>query len=513
MAFLNGALGQSSLLERKQVLLPTIAVLTAAVAGGLITARQPLLVVVGVLAVPLAIAIISQPAIATLIVIFVLYTNAAVVAVKFHGVPFIVGASYIILLIIPLANYLVIRRQKLVINPVLPLIFIFLAIQVFGALASKDIGLAMPRLVEFVYEGIALYFLFTNVVRTPERLRQVIWVLLIAGAIMGGIPFYQQITQTFDNNYGGFAQITSTGFNTGESTLQGEVRQPRLAGAIGEQNRYAQIMLMLVPLGLFRFWGEQSKRLRVLALVATGLIALGVVLAFSRGAAVGFVLMLLIMVFLRLIRPYQFVIFVLGAVLVLAALPQYSQRLASIQSVSAFVSEGGAIGAGEPDGAIKGRVTEMLAAALVFADHPVIGVGPGMFKYYAQEYANNMLDIRTLTGTREAHSLYLGIVAENGALGLICFLAILYLTLRNLARTRQRWAQKRPELANMATGFMLAIISYMTTGIFLHLSYVRYFWLMLALAGAASYVAGNPAGERTQVSPPVSVAAKAEPNG
>jgi hypothetical protein len=40
----------------------------------------------------------------------------------------------------------------------------------------------------------------------------------------------------------------------------------------------------------------------------------------------------------------------------------------------------------------------------------------------------------------------------------------------------------------MATGLLLSIVTYMTTGLFLHLSYARYFWLMLALAGAAAHI-------------------------
>jgi putative inorganic carbon (hco3(-)) transporter len=63
-------------------------------------------------------------------------------------------------------------------------------------------------------------------------------------------------------------------------------------------------------------------------------------------------------------------------------------------------------------------------------------------------------------------------------------MAILFVTLRNLYRTRH----KTPSIANLATAFMLVIISFMTTGIFLHLSYVRYFALMLALASVASII-------------------------
>ena len=41
-------------------------------------------------------------------------------------------------------------------------------------------------------------------------------------------------------------------------------------------------MLMLVPLGFFLAWGEQSKMLRLLAFILTGLIFIGCALAFSR---------------------------------------------------------------------------------------------------------------------------------------------------------------------------------------------------------------------------------------
>src|SRR5690606_12304838 len=69
--------------------------------------------------------------------------------------------------------------------------------------------------------------------------------------------------------------------------------------------------------------------------------------------------------------------------------------------------------------------------------------------------------------------------------------AILYVTLRGLARMRKRWMSVRPDLANLATGLLLALVAYLTTGIFLHLSYARYFWLMMALANAAVYIAAE----------------------
>lgn len=470
----NGALSQ---------LLLYALVLGTAIASGVAAASGSLLAFALLLALPFGLALLLQPDYAVLAVIFGLYSNMPVLGVRFHGIPYIVGAAFPLLLALPLVINLLFLRRKLVFTQIFPLLIVFLAIQLIGALFSENIGEAADNVMVFLIEGLALFFLIVNTVRTRAMLRQVIWTLVLVGVLLGGVPLYQQLTGTFDNHYGGFAQISEGTIRTGEENIQGEVRQPRLAGAIGEQNRYAQIMLMLVPLGLFLFWGERSKLLKLLALVGAGFAAAGMALAFSRGAAIGFVLMLLLMVVTRNIKLYQFLALIAVGVLLLAAFPQYGLRLTSLQGITGLISPQSASGE-ELDGALRGRATAMLGAAYAFMDHPVFGVGPGMTKYYTREYGNR-LGIRILTEDREAHSLYLGIASDNGALGLLCFLAILFVTLRGLILARKRWLDSRTGLANLITGLLMALVSYMATGLFLHMSYVRYFWLVLALAHAA----------------------------
>jgi O-antigen ligase len=466
--------------------------LVIAVAGAalaLLTGQNPWLTIGIELVTLMALATLAWPDVATLAVVFLVYTNALDVAVTFHGVPYLLGASVPAVLIFPLATYLVFRRQKLIITPVLPLVFLFLVVQILGALFSMDIDLAMTGLIRFLLEGVALYLLITNVVRTPETLRRVIWILLLAGALIGALSFYQQITHTFHNNYWGFAQVSNAAFRTGSANVYGDVYQPRLTGPIGEENRFAQVMLMLIPLGLFRLWGERSLVLRGLAAVATASIALGLATAFSRGAVVGFAAMLLIMVFMRYIKWYQIAIILLGVVLLLTAVPAFATRALRLQGLVGLVSEGGGTGATAADSSLQGRANEVVAALLVFQDHPVIGVGPEMFRYQYQAYADRAgFKINSGT-TRQAHDLYLGIAANNGALGLLCFFGIMFVTFRDLVRTRRRWKVQRPELANMATGFLLVLVTYLATGVALHFAFIRYFWLMLALANVASHVA------------------------
>jgi O-antigen ligase len=210
--------------------------------------------------------------------------------------------------------------------------------------------------------------------------------------------------------------------------------------------------------------------------------------------------MLMIMVFMRYIKIWQVGIVIVLLAGVLAAVPTYATRLNSLQTLAASFSDDSG-GVASADGATLSRLTEMGAAGLVFLDHPILGVGPGLFPLYYQSYAD-LIGLRTLNEDRQAHDLYISIAAETGGLGLACFLMVIYMTLRGLARARKRWLQDEPEIANMATAYMLSIVTYLTTGIFLHFAFIRYFWLIMALSAAVIYIAEQRAlaeQKRTQV--------------
>ncbi len=484
------------IIRRQRVTLPrwpailVVVALGSAVGIGLFGEQVPLLVIGTALAVPVAFAGLAWPDLPALATLFLLYTNAPVIAVRFHDVPSFVAAAAPVLLVIPLVSHVFFHREGLVINRVTGLLFLFLLIQIIGTLFSKDIGVSTRSLTTFVTEGIGLYLLIINTVRTPETLRRAIWTLLIAGALLGGLSVYQKVTGTYENNYGGFAQVSGVGFDTGVETVQGEVRQPRLTGPLGTHNYYAQIMLMLVPLGLSQFWGERSKILRALALAGTGLITIGALLTYSRGLAIGLAVVFVAMVLIRYIKPRQFIITLLGLLLVLQAVPEFGVRLGKTLPIGDVLSGESANVIAQTDTSTQGRLGEMGAAALVFLDHPIIGVGPGMFKYYYPDYVE-LVGLVLHAGTREAHDLYLDVAAETGAFGLLIFLAIVGVTLYELDRARRRWRQKRPELAHMAAGFFLAVVSYLVTGLLLSLAYERYFWMILALGGAVSYIANT----------------------
>ena len=421
----------------------------------------------------------------TPVVFFLLYSNTVAIAIQYHHVPYIVGGLLIGLLLIPLVKILVIDREKVIINRTLLLMLIFVSIQAVGAIFASRPGIAIDKVITFLLEGLVLYFLVLNTVRTPRILRYSIWAVVVAGLLMGAISFYQEVTHTYDNNYWGFAQW-GTSFGTGQSNLLGDVVAPRLEGPIGDDNRYAQIMVVIAPIALFLAIGEQDIKRKVLPLVATLLIIVGTLLTYSRGGLIALVFVIILIVLLRFIKLRYLAFLLVVALLVPIAVPNFAVRLTRLQNItiSGLLSKNSTSGIESADSSVQSRATEMISSALMFADYPLFGVGPGNYAVHYQEYAPKA-GFEVKLANRQAHTLYGGIAAENGIFGIICFLLILYFTLRDLYKGRRALLENNFLLASIMTGLFLGVIAYMVTGIFLHANFIRFFWLIMGLAGAA----------------------------
>lgn len=432
----------------------------------------------------IAAALLGRPEMATPIFAFVFYLNLPTLASRFHGIPVIVSILFGLVLVLPALKAILIDHRPVVFPAPFGLMLAYLAAALASTLLSADVASSAAALSLFASEGLVLYFLMVNVIRTTDGLRQVIWALVLAGALMGALSIWQEVTQSYGNDMGGLAQVHEVGFKVGED-LGGNVIRPRLAGPIGEQNRYAQVLVVLVPLALFRLWGERDRAFRLLAGLCTVLIVSGILLTFSRGAAVALAGLFLTMTLLRYIRVRQLLLVGVATALLIGVIaPQTLIRLDSLAGVGALLGSTEE----DADGALVGRATSNLAALNAFLDNPVVGVGPGQyFRRYSQEYGNE-LGLRHFDTNRRAHNLYLETAADLGILGFGAFMGIIAATMVPLWRLRRRLAVTRPDLANLAASFFLSVLGYLYTGVFLHLSYERYFWILLALAAVAAIV-------------------------
>src|SRR5688572_28857693 len=123
------------------------------------------LYLLGLLVLMLGVVIIVKPDIATMVVMFLVYTNAAVVGYRYHGVPFPVAASATLGFALPLAHYVVIQHRGLRWNPVLLPMYFLLCAQLLSAMFSDYQTRALTQVIFFAIEGVLLYFLITNVFR------------------------------------------------------------------------------------------------------------------------------------------------------------------------------------------------------------------------------------------------------------------------------------------------------------------------------------------------------------
>jgi O-antigen ligase len=366
---------------------------------------------------------------------------------------------------------------------VFALLVALLVVELLSTLASAQEGPALDRVKQFALEGPVVYLLVVNAVRTPATLRRAVWTLLGAGACLALVSVYQQVTGTYDRPYGGFGQLDGAYF-------RGQSDVARLAGPLGDPNYYAQILLPLVPIGLVSIWRERAPGARLAAAGATALVCLAITFTYSRGAALGLAAVVVGMAGLRYLRARHMAALALALVLLLAAVPAYRERVATLGSISGATAR-----AGEQttaDQSTRSRTTEMLAAGLAFLDHPLLGVGPGEFPDHYQDYAHRIgIEVREETRSgpdkgelprRESHDIVLGVAADLGLAGLAAFGAVIVVTCRRLLRTRRR----SPALGNLADSLMLALVAYLTAGLFLTLAFGRYLWLLVALAGAAA---------------------------
>ena len=436
--------------------------------------------------------LLMRPDMGTYLFVAFAYSNTIVHLGNTLGNPVAVASGFSILLLVPILYYVFVRRETVIIDYPFLLMLAFGASVLLSTLGSKDVGISMEWMVTYLTEGVLMYFLLINSIRRLSTLRSVIWVLIFVGVVLSSLSVFQEATGSYENQFGGLAQRnTEHGYEDDNSGLLRDREKVRVAhrsgGPTGGPNRYAQILLTILPLALFRFWGEPTRSKRVLAGLAGVLVLGAIFLTYSRGgflSLVGFVGLLTLMRYIRFRHLIVGTVIIFLLLLVLA--PGYIGRVESITGLDRFTSDV-KMEKKQGDGAIAGRLTEMLAAANVFLDYPILGVGPGQFSpFYSIDYMSNPeIAFRNIDSTRRAHILYFELGAETGILGLGLFLAIALYVMRRLLLLRARWRHRNVDLSHLAAGLMFGVLLYLASATFLHLAYMRFYWLILAVAGSA----------------------------
>jgi len=463
-----------------QLLYGLLGLLVGVLAGYLVYTTPDTLklfvIVIGVFAFAVSVARLEW---GMLLLTFIVYTNLSDIAIKFHGAPS-VTKSFVVLLLFAIAmRWIVYSEQPLGWYRAAISMAIYILVTFASVLYAADPSRSLAA-VETLIKNALIVIAVVILLQSGVTMRRVVWTLLVAGIFMGTLTIFQYLTNTYNNNYFGFAQ-------NNVAALIGASKTNRVGGPIGDPNYYALIMLVLVPYAMDRIWNERNRWLRLLAIWAFVVCAGAVVLTFSRSGFVALVGVVGLMFLYHTPNLKNLLIIMLISIILLQFIPaQYTARL---ESLTAFLP-GGSRNL-RADEAIRGRVSELLVGLRMFQDHPVLGVGYDNYPVYYQEYSRQVgLDPRATE--RSAHNLYVEILAETGLVGLTVFSLIVFFTLRNLFwGVRELRAKGELDVAGMAAAVGVAVVGYLVASMFIHDAYQRYFWLHLAIAMAVPNVVAS----------------------
>jgi len=445
---------------------------------------NPLHLLVAVAGVLTVIGMTLNPELGLLVLVFTTYTRFSDIMIKYHGMPSVAK------LLVPLLFGLVVvrwvwsgkrprgwRRSLLIVTG-------YGFIGFLSLLYASDFERTEEALISYAKDA-TIAVLATILIHRAATFRRVIWTLLAVGIFLGTISVYQHLSGTFENEYWGFGQAKIR-------NIVGRVEDYRISGPLGGPNEYAQMLVVLVPLALDRLWGERTRLLRVFAAWALVVCVLSIVFTFSRGGFIALVGTLMVMFIRRPPGLLALLITIMVAVPLVQFIPeQYTERMQTV--VDLFP---GSEQDAREEISFRGRLSENTSAWLMFTDRPLLGVGLDNFPIYYQEYSRRLgLDPRR--EIRSAHSLYLQIAADQGLLGLTAFGVVLWIVFRGMHKGYQDFIRAgSPDYANMTVALSVGIIGFLIGGIFLHLIYPRFLWLLIGIALAVPHVAKRELRER-----------------
>ncbi len=237
-----------------------------------------------------------------------------------------------------------------------------------------------------------------------------------------------------------------------------------------DHTSYGAALAMYLPfLMMFSFAGFVSGKEKFFAVVALIILFVGFVLSYTRAAWLSFIVAGAVFVVIKLKIRFKplFITFVTVVVLffvfqnqILMSLEQNSEQSSAnlkthLSSMSNITS----------DASNLERINRWSCAIRMFEDKPFFGFGPGtyMFQYAPFQLNENRTIISTNSADGgNAHSEYLGPLAESGVLGLLTFLLIVGTVVYTAVHTYMRLTDYR--LKSIVLAALTGLVTYYIHG-------------------------------------------------
>ncbi len=237
-----------------------------------------------------------------------------------------------------------------------------------------------------------------------------------------------------------------------------------------DHTAYGAALSMFLPISIgFILYPKQKNWIRIVATIATAILIIAILLSYSRAAWLSILASvgLFILVVFR-IRYY----WVLGVLILLVGLfftfqHQIIDRLEKNKQDSSanFTEHVKSITNISSDASNLERINRWQAAVRLYEERPVFGWGPGTYQFVYAPYqrSREKTIISTNLGDQgNAHSEYLGPLAETGLPGMIIIIIMFATILYSGIRTYEKGNKKVKYLSMMA---LMGLSTYMAHGV------------------------------------------------
>jgi len=436
----------------------------------------------GLLGIAVVMAIIIKPSLGANILVITIFTNISTLLTN-QGFPGIMKPLVVIVAFALLVRYMY-AGQAPVWHPKTIRVEIFLFIYFIVITASFFVASYQDKALEEILDlgkDLVIVYCIVLALREPRLWKQTIWLIIITTALLSLLNVYQLVTQDPGQTFFGLSSIRM-------DQVLGDSSALRIRGPINDPNFWGQILVAVSTLLIFRIIYEKQTITKLAALLMLGIMSYAVLNTYSRGAylVLAIDVVLILFVFAKRVRPMVAFAGLGILILLIPFLPSnYRDRFGTL---TVFTSENGIY----QDSSFRGRTSEILTGVAMFTSHPILGVGAANYRPNYQSYTQ-LIGLEFRTESRDAHSLYVQVLAETGVLGTIAFFAMVFFLFDALNKAI-RELERSPHLQDWLpwiSAIRLAVLSYLLTSIFLHNAYIRYFWILVAMALAGVQITYN----------------------
>lgn len=436
----------------------------------------------GLIGIAVIMAIIIRPSLGANILVLAIFTNISDLLTK-QGYPGIIKPLVLVVATALVARYLYAGQIPIGHSKTAKVEYFLLAyfmVVIASFLVASDKNIARLEITDLGKDIVIIYCILFAL-RHSQVWKQTNWLMLITTGLLCVLSVYQLATHNFEQTFFRLASIQMDRALATGST-------PRIGGPINAPNLWAQVLAAMSVLTFFRVMHEKKPLRKFIALVLLGLFLYIILNTYSRGAYLVLAIdaALILILFRKRFNPIALITGATILILLISFLPAtYRERFTSLFVVT---TDNGIY----QDTSLRGRSSEMLTGLAMWTDYPILGVGAGNYKPNYQRYAQ-FVGIEFRAEPRDPHSLYVQLMAETGILGTVAFLGMILFLFDALNRAC-RDIEKSPHLTEWLpwmSALRFAILSYLLTSVFLHNAYIRYLWILIAMALAGIQITHN----------------------